>query len=441
MHHYSKSSFVLAAVCAMLLLRLIFTAGHLTHAAQATPKPLPPTWTPEPTLTPFPTLAAPTFDVSIPSTTPIPTFRPVSIENAQLSAPLFFLSKRHAPTVYLARVDPPGSEGISLTQNTTANVLSFDIARDGRVAYSSDVGVLLAAGRAKAWRPTVKTTEPLRILNIGWSPDGLTLAFTLRASDKDFAQMAKSPASGVYLWSDKGDPKQSIVDKGTPQNSTLFSAAAWSPDGRNLLIRFDEQSNGQSGYGWYVYNLEKKTNNLLIRFAPGNPEQYQAAIWTPDSTRILLFNRLSSSPDEPGGAVFIDLKANALPLILLGEAAPRVSSAYRFLPDGRLLVLGSTSRADPLQLYVGTLSGLQATVKPIGKAFKLAWPGVLLTSPTGFPAYVLDQQYGVIVFNSGGTLAYDPGQIGISATDGPVYDEKAWPGWKFGPAAITMPTQ
>lgn len=439
MRHSLKSSIPLAVLCAVLLSSLIFSATRSTHAAQATPKPLPPTWTPEPTLTPFPTLAAPTFDVSIPSTTPIPTFRPVALENAQLSAPLFFLSKRHTSTVYLARTDPPGTEAVNLTNNTTANVLSFDIARDGRVAYSTDVGVLMAAGRAKAWRPTLKTTEPLRILNVAWSPDGLNLAFTLRASDKDFAQMTKSPASGVYLWSAKGDPKQIIVDRGAAQNVTLFSAATWSPDGRNLLVRFDEQANGQNGYGWYVYNLEKRTNNLLIRFAPGNPEQYQDAIWTPDSTRILLFNRRSSSPDEPGGAVMLDLTAKALPLALLGEA-PQVSSVYRFLPDGRLLVLGSTSRTEPLQLYVGTLNGLQATLKPIGKAFKLAWPGVLLISATGFPAYVLDQQYGVIVFNSGGTLAYDPAQLGINATDGPVYNENALPAWRFGPAAITMPT-
>lgn len=412
----------------------VLSGVTLTSAAmQPTQKPLPPTWTPEPTLTPFPTQPIPTFDSGFPTSTPIATFKPFVAEQAQLAAPVFYLSRRRSPTTYIARAQPGVPDATRVTE-TTENILSFDIATDGRLAYSTESGLVFAAGHAKPWKSTVKTSEPMRAYDLSWSPDGKLLAFGLRASEKDFAQMSRTVSSGVYLWAGKGDPKQIIVDK--PGNDRVnYSAAEWSPDDRNLLIRFTEPQ----GYGWDVYNLATSKSTRLARFTQGDAIQYQAAIWTPDSSQILLFNRRTDDPDAPGGAALVDLSSTQRPLVINGKDAPKVTSEYRFLPDNRLLVLGSTSRADPLQLYVGTFDGTQASLQPLGKAFRLKWPGVLFTSATGFPAYVLDQQYGVIVYNSGNTLAYDPAQLGLSATDTVVYDTAAFPAWRFGPDKVTLP--
>ncbi len=422
-------------LCVLINIAIFGSATFTSAALQPTAKPLPPTWTPEPSITPVPAQTQSTVDTSFPTSSPIPTFKPIALETIQLTAPMYYLSNRRSATVYIARADPHSPDATRVTQ-TTENILSFDIAADGRLAYTTESGQVLAAGRAKAWKSAAKTIDPLRAYDAVWSPDGKILAFGLRASDKDYAKFARTPPTGVYLWAEKGDPKQIIIDTPITQERITYTPVSWSPDGKWLLIRFTEPS----GYGWEVFNLATSKQTRLARFTANDPVQYGSAMWLPDSSQILLFNQKGNNPDDAGGAALVDLNSAQKPISFVGKNAPKVTSEYHFLPDGRLVVIGSTSRTEPLQVYVGTFDGSQASVKPIGDAFRLKWPGILLTSPTGFPVYVLDIQYGVIVYNSSKTLAYDPAQIGLSATDSGVYDSAVTPpAWRFGPDNVILP--
>ena len=154
---------------------------------------------------------------------------------------------------------------------------------------------------------------------------------------------------------------------------------------------------------------------------------------------------LPNAPSSPTGAAMLDIATGQQPITITSQdpaGPPKVISAISLLPDGKLIVLGAATGADALQLYTGTLNGLQLAVTPVGKAFRLKWPSVLITGPAGMPAYVLDKQYGVIVYSSGNTLAYDPiGALGIGATDGPVYEDDIAPGWRFGPTTVILPTK
>lgn len=124
---------------------------------------------------------------------------------------------------------------------------------------------------------------------------------------------------------------------------------------------------------------------------------------------------------------------------------PTAISAFRFLPDGSILALGSTTRDQPLQLYTGPFDPGTTTgvLSPLAQAFKLKWPGVLIVTREGFPAYVLDDQYGVVVYADGRIFAYYPAQLGMNASDSAVYDSSLWPAWEFAPAkaTITVPNQ
>ena len=72
----------------------------------------------------------------------------------------------------------------------------------------------------------------------------------------------------------------------------------------------------------------------------------------------------------------------------------------------------------------------------------LKWPGVLIVTREGFPAYVVDDQYGVVAFKDDHIFAYYPSKLGMNASDSAVYDSSVWPAWEFAPAdtPITMPT-
>ncbi|MHB8625847.1 MAG: TolB family protein [Aggregatilineales bacterium] len=412
--------------------------------AQVNSSPLPPTWTPIPTLTLEPTQPIPTSDVQFPTATIIPPIKPLPIEQAALFAPLFFLSKHSSATVYLARTDPNATNSTQVT-NTPDNVTAFDVSADGQVAYGTDKGAIAAPNRT-TWHSTVTTRDPLRPASMAWSPDGKTLAFTMRASDRDFTAMARGEPSGIFLWAAGGNPVQIISDRNAGTGSYQYSVESWSPDGAQLLIRFDAQVNAQHDYGWIGYDTTAKTTYALARYVPGDRVRFLNAIWLPNSGGILVFNEDTTSPTEPSSGVVIDLKGIQHPLtISLGSGTPpTVISAFHFFPHGSLLALGSSRRDQPLQLYTGPFDAGSATavLSPIAEAFKLKWPGVLIVTREGFPAYVVDDQYGVAVFKDNRIFAYYPSQLGMNASDTAVYDSTLWPAWEFAPAqaTITLPS-
>jgi len=406
---------------------------------------LPPTWTPVPTWTLVPTLPISTGEPNLPTEAPVPGLTPLKTEQASLFAPLFFLSKHNASTVYLARTDPNDTSSTPVT-NTGDNITAFDVSADGQVAYGTDTGLVAAANRT-AWQSKFGTRDPLRPTSMAWSPDGKTLVFALRASDRDFTAMARGEASGIYFWTANSDPVQVIVDRNTSNGIYQYSVEAWSPDGTQLLLRFDAQVNGQKNYGWIGYDLTAKKTYALVRYVPGDRVRFQSAIWLPNSGGVLVFNADTTDPAAPSSGVMIDLKGVQHPLTLNGATGnpPLVTSAFHFLPDGKILAVGSSRRDQPLQLYTGTFDPGTATgvLSPLGQAFKLKWPGVLLVTREGFPAYILDDQYGVAIFQDSQTFAFYPSQLGMNASDTAVYDSSLWPAWEFAPAqaTITLPSQ
>jgi WD40 repeat protein len=442
MIRHLRFSGLLAVASINILFGLLLSAGFNSHFVHAQSAPtLPPTWTPAPTWTPEPTLEQPTFDATGPTDIPLPTLKPVPIEQAQLYAPLFFLTKRHTTNVYLARTDPSSNDSTTVVQ-VKGDVLAFGIAPDGKLAYSTDGGIVAAAGRAKVWHTPLANKNPLRAYDFRWSPDSSTLAFSVRATDKDFAATAKAPVSGVYLWSATGNPTLIAPDvaAATGTGRTEYHADSWSPDGKYLLVSFADQPSAATGSGWIVYDVTNKTTTKLIRFTPGSLASFQSAIWLPDSNGLALFNQRATATTVANGAAVLSLTGAQQGITLTGDGIPSVVSTLAFLPDGHLLVLGSDARDQPLRLFLGSLNATNAIVRPISNAFKLKWPGTLLLSPTGFPAYVFDTQYGVVIFKDERIFAFDPVSLAISATDNLFTDPSVNPGWQFSASTIALPS-
>ncbi len=427
---------LLGGVGLILAASMLASVPSTAHAQDA--PTLPPTWTPAPPDTLEPTIEQPTFDATGPTEIPIPTLKPVPIEQAQLYVPLFFLTKRHGANVYLARTDPAATDSTPVVQ-LKGDVLAFGLAADGKLAYSTDGGIVAVAGHAKVWHTPLANKNPLHGYTFAWAPDNVTLAFSVRANDKDFAATAKAPISGVYLWGPTGNPTLIAPDIATGTGRTEYRADSWSPDGKYLLIKFADVPNAATGSGWQIYSVATKTITPLIRFTPGSLATFQSAIWLPDSTGLVLFSQRASSTSAASGAAILSLTGAQQGIAFSGEGYPVVVSTLAFLPDGKLLVLGADARDQPLHLFLGTLSATNANVRPIANPFKLKWPSILVLSPTGFPVYVFDNLYGIIVFKDERIYAFDPLQLGFSATDNAFIDPSVASGWQFSANTITMP--
>jgi hypothetical protein len=410
-----------------------------TNAAAPT---LPPSWTPIPTLTAIPIA---TQEISFPTPTPIPQLTPIRLESADLFAPLYYLSKRDATTVYLARTDALAKLSVPQT-NRPDNLTTFDISRSGLVAYGTDAGIVAVANR-NSWKinSTISTTDPMRPTTMAWSPDNQTLAFSLRATDRDFSLSSKAEPSGVYLWAVGTLPVQIVIDQSNSSGTTTYNVDGWSPDGHYILLRYVTTIVGQTetGWGWAVADLAKKAVLPLIDYPVGQLGGFQTATWAPDG-QVLLFNKKTDSLTDGSTGLLLNLtniRQNIAIRSSNGTNVPNVISTFRFLPDGTLLILGSSQRDQPLQLYTSSYdSSASINVKPLAEAFRLKWPGILLSTKAGFPVYVMDQQYGVVAFKSGRIFAYYPAQLGMAASAGQsdTYDPDFWPGWEFAPDKVTI---
>lgn|GEM_PF-1020837 len=434
----TRAAFIGVSLVTVLL---IATFGHPAAVTAQVPT-LPPTWTPQPTPTAYPTLVPPTFDANFPTEVPSLTPRAVVIEQAQLYVSAYFLTKRHAQTVYLARAAPAARDNVSVV-TLKSNVLSFDIAANGSLAYGTDSGLVTAAGRAKVWQAPLVNKSPLQPLDMAWSPDGTMLAFSLRVTPKDLASTAKTPVSGVYLWSVSGNPTLIVPDRVAAQDYTLYSVYAWSPDGKYLLMRLNESSGGKAGTGWMLYTFATKTATLIARYTSGDLTVYQRATWMPTSDALILTDQTANNANSSNSAALVTLSGNQQPLILNNpddRQTPILISTLHFLPDGRLIVLASSAQDQPLRLYTGTLSGRSATLKPISEAFRLHWPGRVLLSEKGFPAYIFDDQYGIVVFEDQRIFAFDPLQIGMGATDAAFIDPSIPSKVLLTTAQVTLPS-
>lgn len=446
----------LIAVFALGITLITLGSAPLTPSSartldQAAPT-LPPSWTPAPSLTP---IVPPTIQpiVEPDAATPVPggvpaTVTPVAFvkEDLMLTAPLYFLSKRFSDHRYLALSLPGEGDFRKLVKLENEDIVAFDVAKDGKLAYATASGMLYAAGHAKPWKSPAKTDKPQQVTQLMWSPDSSTLVFTLRADEADFLKMTKNPTSGIYQWPETGDPKQIIVDKSAGQGRENYDLLGWSPNSQLLAVSFwQDATKTVEGYG--LWTLATRQYAQLYRFDPTDKARYVNAVWMRESKSMLLFYVPSSNSKLGSTIEYFDIAARTrTPLALkpLQEnngAIPKVVSAVRLLPDGRVLVLGAAGRTEPLQMFVGRLGGINLELKTVGLAFRLKWPGFLISPASGFPVYVLDRQFGVMVFNSGFTKAFIPQEMrmgSVNSTD--AYGDEFFPAYRIGPATPILPT-
>ena len=192
-----------------------------------------------------------------------------------------------------------------------------------------------------------------------------------------------------------------------------------------------------------LYTFATKTATLIARYTSGDLTVYQRATWMPTSDALILTDQTANNANSSNSAALVTLSGNQQPLILSNpddRQTPILISTLHFLPDGRLIVLASSAQDQPLRLYTGTLSGRSATLKPISEAFRLHWPGRVLLSEKGFPAYIFDDQYGIVVFEDQRIFAFDPLQIGMGATDAAFIDPSIPSKVLLTTAQVTLPS-
>ncbi len=444
-----------ALVCAFLL-GLILSWGGAHIATLAAAPTLPPTWTPAPTETPFiePTLPPLPTDPAGPTAVPTITPRPPLREDLFITAPIYFISKRFSDTKFIALSLPNEGDFRKLVKFDGENIIAFDVCKDGKLIYANDKGEIYAAGHAKHWKSALKTTKPLTVSTIVCSPDSKQIVFSLRADEADFAKMGGTPPTGIYLWNAVGDPVQILADKTGDPVRTNYDLLSWSPDGKLLLVNFNGGP-GKPTDGMGVWNPATKEYNELFRYTISDKLRYKNALWLRDNKALLLFNTASTTDKNlisPISHLSLEGTRSVIGLYKPNAGThagmPEAVSAVHFMPDGRVLVLGAIRndegvalRNQPLQLFIGRYDGgLRMELENLGLAFRLKWPGVLLVPPSGFPSFVLDNQFGVEVFNSGRTIPFLPQEMRMgSLNNTDAYGDEFFPAYRFGPAEPILP--
>lgn len=442
----------------IVLLGMIVAWSGASVATLAAAPTLPPTWTPEPTPTPFvePTVAP--LPTEAEGATLVPTITPRAPlrEDLFITAPLYYISKRFSDTKYIALALPNEGDFRKLVKIDGENILAFDVCKDGKLIYATDKGEIWAAGHPKAWRRLAPSEKPLLVSTIACSPDSKTIAFSLHASDDDFALMSKAPTSGIYLWGTTGDPQLVLPDsdKTAEKLRANYELMSWSPDGQQLLVSFSQGANKPSD-GLGLWTVDAKDYREAFRYASTDKLRYKEAIWLRDGSAVLLYNLVSPDINVISPISHINLSNGTRSVIGLyrpkattHDGTPDAVSAIRFLPDGRVMLLGALRgdkntmlREQPLQIFVGRYdSGLRMDVDALGLAFRLKWPGVLLVPPTGFPLFVLDKQFGIEMFNSGRTIAFLPQEMRMgSLNNTDAFGDEFYPSYRFGPAEPILP--
>jgi WD40 repeat protein len=371
----------------------------------------------------------------VPTITP----RPFLKEDLYLVSPVYYISKRFSDVRFLARAQPNQGDYETLVKLDKQNIVAFDVSRTGKVAFATDQGLVYAAGHDKPWSAFLKTAPSQQVTQVAWSPDGTSLAFTVRASEADFAKMVRTGTSGVYLWSADGDPRLVIPDK-PGKDRQNFIGYSWAPSGKLLLVGFTLAA-GDKVEGFGVWNAATGAYGEVYRYQAFDRQHFQSALWARDSQSLYLFASPSADPSEPSTLATLSLDGKLQFINITGSnGIPNAISAIAFIPDGRTVALAAAARNEPMQIFVGRIRANQLDLTPVGVGFKLKYPGVLLTPPTGFPLYIMDQQYGVQLFNSGKTLPFWPQEMRLgSLNNTDAFGDEFFPAWQFGPVEATLP--
>ena len=141
------------------------------------------------------------------------------------------------------------------------------------------------------------------------SPDGRRVCFPVRRAGRSTLHCTAPDGTGARVVAEQLDVR---------------GAASWSPDGRWLTVAARE------GRGLRVYKLsaEGGASIRIVDSVSSNP------VWSPDGT-FILYSGTPRGRSVPVKAVTPDGRPYAVPSLTVD----RVGDSYRFLPDGKRLVV------------------------------------------------------------------------------------------------------
>jgi Tol biopolymer transport system component/tRNA A-37 threonylcarbamoyl transferase component Bud32 len=239
----------------------------------------------------------------------------VAASAAAASGPRRLVATVSNPSVHLWSVpigdSISGERDASAIMLPTARSAGPRFARDSSVYYlasrSGADGVWhLAEGKAsEVWRPTSGGVIGAPAV----SPDGQQVCFPVRRGDRTTLYCASADGTGARALTDLLDVR---------------GAPSWSPDGRWITIA------ARLGDGVRVFKLpaEGGAPVQLVDSVSSNP------VWSPDG-RFIVYSGVARARSVPLRAVTPDGRPYPMPALTVD----RVGDSYRFLPDGRTLVV------------------------------------------------------------------------------------------------------
>jgi Tol biopolymer transport system component len=230
------------------------------------------------------------------------------------------------PRVRLSRVPVTpgvaGEESVTSVSLPTARAAAPRFAPDSSVIYLASRGGAdglwrLAAGRAdELWKPTNGAVVGAAAV----SPDGATICFPVRQAQRASLRCTTADGTGMRVLFDSLDVR---------------GAPSWSPDGRWLAFA------ARDGDVIRVFKIPAAGGaaSRLVDSVSSNP------VWSPDGT-FILYSGTARGRVVPVKAVRPDGTPHPLPFSEL--LVDRLGDSYRFLPDGKHLVvkLGGFRRQD-----------------------------------------------------------------------------------------------
>jgi WD40 repeat protein len=219
------------------------------------------------------------------TTSPIPPEAGQTPATLETSTPsllphaLYFLAPGNNGQDQIWRMKKDGS-GIAVLTAEANGVESYDISQsNGLIAYLTNNRIVISEGEGKIIRILVEGTPndgkdiwyiTQRVSSPLWSPDGSQLSYGfngLNLANPDGSNL-RFLLQNMYKTME-GDLV--IVEE-------VYSPAAWSPDGKKLLVNIGYYEGGSKG-------LISLSDNSLLRFTGG--DLCCSSIWSPDGARII----------------------------------------------------------------------------------------------------------------------------------------------------------
>lgn len=168
------------------------------------------------------------------------------------------------------------------------------------------------------------TTNPATDRQSDWSPDGRSLAYTVRKPNSAINfEVARMTAAGT------GHRVLTATETGQAS-----SQPAWAPDGRSILFR--RSGPGRVSTIWQMGPLGERP---ALRFAPAQPPLYPS--WSPDGRRVAFAGILSPTGDTDRG--IFTLNADGSAPATLFDVAGAYDSAPAWSPDGARIAFESNA--------------------------------------------------------------------------------------------------